>query len=108
MRRTFTLVALTLIASALCLAGTVTGYISDEGCARNEAERNPACAKNCIQSGAVAVLVTDDGKIYKIADQEKIRRFAGEMVAVTGIIEGEQIKTVESAVSCSQTEVCKG
>ena len=108
MRRTFTLLALTLVASALCLAGTVTGYISDEGCARNESERNPACAKNCIQSGAVAVLVTDDGKIYEIADQAKIKRFAGEMVAVTGTVEGEQIKTIEKAVPCSQSEACKG
>ena len=108
MKRSFTLLALTLLASALCLGGTVTGYISDEGCARNEAERNPACAKNCIQSGAVAVLVTDDGKIYKIADQEKVRKFAGEVVAVTGMIEGEQIKTVEKAIPCSQTEACKG
>ncbi len=108
MRRTCTLVTLALVASGLCLAGTITGYISDEGCARNEAERNPACAKNCIQGGALAVLVTDDGKIYKIADQDKVKKFAGEMVALTGMIEGDQLKTVDKAVPCSASELCKG
>ena len=88
MKRFATLLAMTLLVASVCLAGTVTGYISDEGCARNGEARNPTCAKNCIQSGATAVLVTDDGKIYSIADQDKVRNFGGEMVAVTGQIEG--------------------
>ena len=108
MKRTLTLFALTLVASVLCSAGTVTGFISDDGCARNESQRDPECAKNCIQSGAVAVLITNDGKVYRIAEQEKIRRFAGEMVAVTGMIEGEWTNSVEKAVVCSESEQCEG
>lgn len=99
---------MTLVATGLCLAGTVTGYISDEGCARNGEARNPTCAKNCIQGGAPAVLVTEEGTIYSIADQEKVKKFAGEMVAVTGKIEGEAIKSVEKAELCADSNLCKG
>lgn len=108
MRRTASLVAFMLLASGLCLAGTITGYISDEGCARNGEARNPTCAKACIQGGAPAVLVTDDGRIFKIAEQDKVRRFAGEAVAVTGLVEGEEITSVEKAVLCSESSLCKG
>ena len=108
MTRIATLLVFTLIASGLCLAGTVTGYISDEGCARNGEARNPTCAKNCIQGGAPAVLVADDGTIYSISEQEKVKKFAGEMVAVTGKIEGEAIKSVEKAVPCADSDLCKG
>lgn len=108
MKRFVTLLALTLAVVALCLGGTVTGYISDEGCARNGEARNPTCAKNCISGGATAVLVTDAGEIYKIADQAKVTKLAGEVVAVTGKIEGKEIKTVESAVLCSESDLCKG
>ncbi len=108
MKRILSLIAATLMLGGLCLGGTLTGYISDEGCARNGAARNPECAKNCINAGAAAVLVTEDGRIYAIADQEKVRKLAGEMVAVTGTIEGQEVKSVESAVPCSETSACKG
>ena len=108
MKRFLTLFVLTLAIASLCMGGTVTGYISDEGCARNGEARNPACAKNCISGGATAVLVTDAGEIYTVADQSKITKLAGEVVAVTGKIEGKEIKTVESAVVCSESDLCKG
>ena len=108
MRRTTTILALTLLVSALCFGGTVTGYISDEGCARNGEARNPTCAKNCVQGGATAVLVTDDGEIYTISDQAKVTQFAGEMVAIKGKVEGKEIKSVESTVLCRDSELCKG
>ncbi len=108
MRRIATLLALALLASGLCLGATLTGYISDEGCARKGEARNPDCAKNCVNGGATAVLVTEDGRIYSISEQERVRKFAGEMVAVTGKVEGEAIKTVESAVLCKDSDLCKG
>ena len=108
MKRTLCLTVTALLLSGTCLGATLTGYISDEGCARNEEARNPECAKNCINAGATAVLVTSDGKIYTIADQEKVRDLAGEMVAVSGKIEGQEVKTVESAVRCSETPACEG
>ena len=108
MKRIATLIAIALVASALCFGGTVTGYVSDEGCARNGEARNPTCAKNCIGGGAPAVLVTDKGDIYSITDQSKITKFAGEMVAVIGEIDGKKIKSVEKAVLCSDSDLCKG
>ena len=48
-----------------------------------------------IGGGADAVLATEDGKIYAISNQDKIKDFAGKKVTVTGKVEGESI-TVES------------
>lgn len=108
MKRIVVMITAALMLAGMCLAGTITGYISDEGCARNGEARNAACAKNCIQNGATAVLVADDGTIYSIADQEKVRKLGGEMVAVTGTIDGESIKVVEKAELCSESAHCKG
>lgn len=108
MRRMIVLMSALLLLSGLSFAGTVTGYISDEGCARNGEARNPQCAKNCISGGAAAVLVTDQGEIYSISDQAKVKEFAGEMVALTGEIEGKKIKSVESASLCSESDLCEG
>ena len=53
------------------------------------------CAKKCIQGGSPAVLVTADGTIYKIANQDKLVSHAGENVTVTGKANGDTI-TVDS------------
>ena len=50
-----------------------------------------SCAQKCIKGGSPAVLVTDDGKIYKIANQDKIVAHAGETVTVTGNLKGDTI-----------------
>jgi hypothetical protein len=42
-----------------------------------------------------AVLVTSDGKIYKIADQDKVVAHAGHKVTITGTLDGDTLK-VES------------
>jgi hypothetical protein len=55
-----------------------------------------ACAKKCIKGGSPAVLVTADGKIYKIANQDKIVALAGENVTVTGDAKDDTI-TIASA-----------
>jgi hypothetical protein len=44
---------------------------------------NSDCAKTCIKGGSPAVLVTADGTIYKIANQDKITDYAGQNVTVT-------------------------
>jgi hypothetical protein len=56
---------------------------------------NAACAKKCIDGGSPAVLVTDDGKVYKFADQSKVVEHAGMKVTVTGKVSGDTI-TVDS------------
>ena len=57
-----------------------------------EMRDNAACAARCIKGGDPAVLVTDDGKIYKIADQDKVVAHAGHKVTITGTLDGDTIK----------------
>jgi len=88
--------ALTAALSLSAMAADVTGYISDQSCADKPAMRgNAECAQRCIKRGSPAVLVTEDGKIYKLADQAKVVEHAGHKVTITGKIEGDTIQ-VES------------
>ena len=85
---------------ALCalsaMAADFTGTIMDAKCSTNKAMReNAACAVRCIKGGEAAVLVTDEGKIYKIAEQDKVVEHAGHKVTITGTVDGDTIK-VES------------
>ena len=83
-------------AAVSAFAADVTGFVMDKKCSANKAMvGNEACAKRCIGGGAEAVLATEDGKIYTIANQDKIKDHAGHKVTVTGKVEGDKI-TVES------------
>ena len=78
------------------MAADVTGYIIDQSCADKPAMRgNVACAESCMKKGSPAVLVTDEGKVYKFADQAKVADQAGKKVTVSGKVAGDTI-TVES------------
>jgi hypothetical protein len=54
-----------------------------------------ACAQKCVKGGSPAVLVTDDGKVYKIANQDKVLASVGTNVALMGKVSGDTI-TVDS------------
>ena len=83
-------------AAISAMAADVTGFVMDKKCSANKAMvGNEACAKRCIGGGAEAVLATEDGKIYAISNQDKIKDFAGKKVTVTGKVEGDSI-TVDS------------
>jgi nitrite reductase/ring-hydroxylating ferredoxin subunit len=82
--------------AASAFAADVTGFVMDKKCSANKAMvGNEACAKRCIGGGAEAVLATEDGKIYTIENQDKIKEHAGHKVTITGKVEGDKI-TVES------------
>ncbi|MEI9974929.1 MAG: DUF5818 domain-containing protein [Ignavibacteriota bacterium] len=53
-----------------------------------------ACAKRCIGRGTPAVIATEDGKIYAVSNQDKVKDMAGKKVTVSGKVEGDSI-TVE-------------
>jgi opacity protein-like surface antigen len=96
MKKLCILAALTAGLSVVASAAEWTGYIIDQACAgKKEMLGNVACAQSCIKRGSPAVLVTDEGKIYKIADQDKVKEAAGKKVTVTGTMTGDTIK-VES------------
>jgi hypothetical protein len=75
-------------------AGAVTGYIVDQRCAgRGKAMwTNVQCVQTCVRDGDRVVLVTEDGKVFQIANQDKVDQDAyGQKVAVTGKTDGDAI-----------------
>jgi len=74
------------------MAAEFKGFVEDTACANKpEMKGDAACAQKCIKGGSPAVLVTDDGKIYKIANQDKIVASAGKTVTITGTAKGDTI-----------------
>ena len=83
-------------AAISAMAADVTGYhhgqelLHQEGNARQRGMRQALHRR-----GAAAVLATEDGKIYAISNQDKVKDAAGKKVTVTGKVEGDSI-TVDS------------
>ena len=92
MKKAIVLFGLAAGLSVSAVAADITGYIIDQTCASKPAMRGDVdCANKCIKMGSPAVLVTDDGKIYKIADQAKVIPQAGKKVTLSGQLEGDTI-----------------
>ena len=90
MKRVLAVFALTTVSG---MAADWTGYVIDQACAaKKEMRGNVECAQSCIKRGSPAVLVTDDGQIIKIADQDKVKEHAGHKVTITGKMDGDAIK----------------
>jgi hypothetical protein len=82
------------------MAADLQGYITDAKCgakmgAKAASDGHANCAAKCIKGGAKAVLVTEEGKVYQIANQDKVVDHAGHKVTLTGKVDGETI-TVDS------------
>jgi hypothetical protein len=78
--------------------GGLAGYIVDAQCAKRGKGMwvNAECVARCVRDGDKVVLVTEDGKVYQIANQDKIApETYGQVVTLMGKTEGETI-TVES------------
>ena len=92
MKKLTALAALVLGLSAMAMAAEFKGFVEDTNCASQPAMKNDTeCAKKCIKGGSPAVLVSEDGKVYKIANQDKITAHAGEKVTVTGTLKDDTI-----------------
>src|SRR5215468_9808324 len=86
---------LAAMAAVSALAADWTGYIVDKNCSGKKGMwTNEACAKKCLDGGAPAVFVSEDGKVYNVANQDKGKAHGGHKVTVTGKMEGDTI-TVE-------------
>lgn len=75
------------------------GYINDAicGASKNETNMGPdrvACAKKCIKGGSAAVLVVGD-KVYQIANQKAVLKYAGENVLVDGALTADTIQVTK-------------
>jgi hypothetical protein len=94
--RIFAVSAIALGLSAVGFAAEVKGFVQDQNCAGKPAMKdNAECAKRCVKNGSPAVLVAEDGTIYKIANQDKITSHTGEKVTVSGDIKGDTITVSE-------------
>jgi hypothetical protein len=93
MKRVLAVIAL---CASSAMAADVTGYIIDKNCSTKAAMMgNEECAKTCMGKGSPAVLATEDGKVYAISNQDKVKASAGKKVTVTGKVSGDTI-TVDS------------
>jgi hypothetical protein len=92
MRKLTAVAALAFGLAASGLAAEFKGFVEDTKCSTNPAMKDDAeCAQKCIKGGSPAVLVTEDGKIYKIDNQAKIVDHAGMKVTVNGTLKGDTI-----------------
>jgi hypothetical protein len=81
-------IVLAAVATGLAANGVAAqfkGFVEDTQCSKMPE------MKKCIKMGSPAVLVTDDGKIYKIANQALIVDHAGQKVAVEGTLKGDTL-----------------
>ena len=94
--KTFIAVAtLVMGLAASGMAAEFKGFVEDTSCASKPGMKdNAQCAAKCIKGGSPAVLVAEDGTVYKISNQDKIVAHAGEKVTVTGSVKGDTI-TIE-------------
>jgi (2Fe-2S) ferredoxin len=92
MKKITALATLILGLAGTSLAAEFKGFVEDTMCAGKPEMKNDAeCAQKCIKGGSPAVLVMPDGKIYKIANQEKITSLAGKNVTVNGSLKGDTL-----------------
>jgi hypothetical protein len=96
MKKISVVALMTMGLAAVGMAADFKGFVEDTKCSTNPAMKGDAdCAQKCIKGGSPAVLVTPEGKIYKISNQDKIVASAGQNVTVTGKLKGDTI-TVDS------------
>ena len=96
MRRILAIAAIAGGMSVCALAEDFTGFVMDKNCASNKSMiGDSACAERCIGRGAPAVLVTNEGKVYQISNQDKVKSAAGKKVTISGKMDKDSI-TVDS------------
>jgi len=80
------------------VAGGLAGYIVDQRCAARGKGMwtNAQCVATCVRDGDRVVLVTEEGKVYQIGNQDKITQESyGQVVTLLGKVDGDTI-TVDS------------
>jgi hypothetical protein len=92
MKKITTFALLTIGFAGGVMAAEYKGFVMDEKCSTVAAMKgDAACAQKCVKGGSPAVLVTDDGKVYKIANQDKVMASVGQTVTVNGKLKGDTL-----------------
>ncbi|MDA0205696.1 MAG: hypothetical protein O3A53_17625 [Acidobacteria bacterium] len=86
MKRFITVASMLVLTAGLSFAAEYTGFVTDAKCAAGgkAGAGHAGCAKSCITGGEAAVIVTADGKVLEVSNQDKVTALAGEKVKVTG------------------------
>jgi hypothetical protein len=82
------------VAAAAIPGGGLAGYIVDQSCAKKGKGMwtNNECIARCLRDGDKIVLVTEEGKIYQISNQDKITPESyGQVVTLAGKTDGDTI-----------------
>ena len=75
-------------------ASGLVGYVVDKQCAIRGKGMwvNAECVARCLRDGDKVVLVTEEGKVYSIANPDKIEpETYGQKIALVGKVDGESI-----------------
>ena len=99
MKKAVRIMVLTLFCASMSFAASWTGYVTDKGCADKgkHGADHAGCAKSCLgKDGVVAVLVTEDGKIYAVKEQDKVKPHAGHLVKIMGTASGMSIDSIDN------------
>ena len=94
MRRTIGLLVLGVAVSLPGWAESLDGYIVDRNCAGQKAMWDDGpCTARCVKGNIKLVLVTEDGKVYQIANQDKVKSdtYYGRKLTVSGKIQDDTI-----------------
>jgi len=93
---TFCLTAWSLSSSAQDKSTTVTGEVLDMHCYMSmdaHGDGHKSCAAKCIQGGSPMGVLTSDGKVYLLLEDDakkdafdEAKKHAGEQVTVTGTV----------------------
>ena len=83
MKRIYALMTALVLTAGLSFAGEGSGFVTDVKCAKagKAGPEHAGCAKGCIGGGAEAAIVTDDGKVMMVANQDAVTGHAGEKVS---------------------------
>jgi hypothetical protein len=80
------------LAAMSAMAADWTGYVVDKGCStKKEMWTNTACVERCAGRGDKLVFVTEDGRVYQVADQDKVKEHGGHKVTISGTMDGDTI-----------------
>jgi hypothetical protein len=83
MKRLFALMTMLVVTAGLSFAAEGSGFVTDLKCAKagKTGAGHAGCAKGCINGGAEATIVTDDGKVLMVANQDAVKSHAGAKVS---------------------------
>jgi hypothetical protein len=83
MKRLFALMTMLVLTAGLSFAAEGSGFVTDLKCAKagKSGPEHAGCAKGCIGKGAEAAIVTADGKVLMVANQDAVKDHAGAKVS---------------------------